>query len=540
MKSDRDRLRRWLQRAQPPRAALIRALVAGTLSSITALGLFVGAIALLVVSATRPGLRAVAGILIVIELFAFLRSPIRFNERMSAHRLGFTAVSHWRKWLLTTIGRWNVRRWRTYAHGDLLERALRDTDELQDLWLRFVLPAAGSIAAFVAGDVVIALLAPRGHWVPAALLVALVQVVGIVFLAASADSLIVVDRSLRRARGEFRAALVALSTVSPELSLLGVRSFLDHRLDGPREALAGAEARALHQRHRSALVAPVATVAAVMALRLVAPVSAPVWTVVSLLLALATFEGLSAIRIALDTAVAVSAAAERLEDLELPPTVADAIWPVSTTLRVLRVTIREDGRTILDDGSFEVPPGKHVAVTGPSGSGKSTLLRTLAGLDAVDEGVIFIDETPLVEIAEDVLRAHVAYVPSETGLLRGYARDVLALGRTIVRPLDRDLIALGIDAALATKWDEVSRGEGQRIAVVRALAIDPDIVILDEPTSGLGRDETTAVLSLLADSGASVIIATHDEQIIAWSDLVINLSDGAVTASPRHGTSGPR
>ncbi len=540
MKSDRDRLRRWLQRAQPPRAALIRALVAGTLSSITALGLFVGAIALLVVSATRPGLRAVAGILIVIELFAFLRSPIRFNERMSAHRLGFTAVSHWRKWLLTTIGRWNVRRWRTYAHGDLLERALRDTDELQDLWLRFVLPAAGSIAAFVAGDVVIALLAPRGHWVPAALLVALVQVVGIVFLAASADSLIVVDRSLRRARGEFRAALVALSTVSPELSLLGVRSFLDHRLDGPREALAGAEARALHQRHRSALVAPVATVAAVMALRLVAPVSAPVWTVVSLLLALATFEGLSAIRIALDTAVAVSAAAERLEDLELPPTVADAIWPVSTTLRVLRVTIREDGRTILDDDSFEVPPGKHVAVTGPSGSGKSTLLRTLAGLDAVDEGVIFIDETPLVEIAEDVLRAHVAYVPSETGLLRGYARDVLALGRTIVRPLDRDLIALGIDAALATKWDEVSRGEGQRIAVVRALAIDPDIVILDEPTSGLGRDETTAVLSLLADSGASVIIATHDEQIIAWSDLVIDLSDGAVTASPRHGTSGPR
>ncbi len=540
MKSDRDRLRRWLQRAQPPRAALIRALVAGTLSSITALGLFVGAIALLVVSATRPGLRAVAGILIVIELFAFLRSPIRFNERMSAHRLGFTAVSHWRKWLLTTIGRWNVRRWRTYAHGDLLERALRDTDELQDLWLRFVLPAAGSIAAFVAGDVVIALLAPRGHWVPAALLVALVQVVGIVFLAASADSLIVVDRSLRRARGEFRAALVALSTVSPELSLLGVRSFLDHRLDGPREALAGAEARALHQRHRSALVAPVATVAAVVALRLVAPVSAPVWTVVSLLLALATFEGLSAIRSALDTAVAVSAAAERLEDLELPPTVADAIWPVSTTLRVLRVTIREDGRTILDDDSFEVPPGKHVAVTGPSGSGKSTLLRTLAGLDAVDEGVIFIDETPLVEIAEDVLRAHVAYVPSETGLLRGYARDVLALGRTIVRPLDRDLIALGIDAALATKWDEVSRGEGQRIAVVRALAIDPDIVILDEPTSGLGRDETTAVLSLLADSGASVIIATHDEQIIAWSDLVIDLSDGAVTASPRHGTSGPR
>ena len=240
MRSDRDRLRRWIQRAQPPRGALIKALVAGTVSSITALGLFVGAIALLVVSSSRPGLRAVAGILIVIELFAFLRSPIRFNERMSAHRLGFAAVSRWRRWLLTTIGRWTVRRWRTYARGELLERALRDTDELQDLWLRFVLPAASTLATFVVGDVVIALLAPRGRWIVAAALVAIVQLIGVIALAATADAIIAVDRSLRRARGEFRAALVALSTVSPELSLLGARTFLDHRLDGPREVLAAA------------------------------------------------------------------------------------------------------------------------------------------------------------------------------------------------------------------------------------------------------------------------------------------------------------
>ena len=531
MRADRDRLRRWIQRAKPPRGALIKALVAGTISSITALGLFVGAVALLVVSATRPGLRAVAGILIVIELFAFLRSPIRFNERMSAHRLGFAAVSRWRRWLLVTVGLWSVRRWRAYAHGDLLERALQDTDELQDLWLRFVLPAASSLVALAVGDVVIACLAPRGGWIAAAVLVAVIQGIGVVALAASADSLIAVDRWLRRARGEFRATLVALSTVSPELSLLGARSFLDRRLDGPREALAGAEARAARQRRRSALVAPLATVAAVIALRGVAPTSAPVWTVVSLLLALATFDALSAIRTALDTAVAVIAAAERLEELDVAPAVADALWPSDTTVRVDRVTLREDARTILHDGSFEVAPGRHVAVTGPSGSGKSTLLRVLAGLDVPDDGVVSIGRTPITEIGEDVLREHVAFVPAETGLLRGYARDVLALGRRVVRPIDEDLIALGVDAGPATRWEELSRGQSQRVAIVRALAIGPDIVILDEPTSGLGREETAAVIGFLAASGATVIVATHDEQIIAWSDLVVDLGGGAITTA---------
>ena len=531
MRADRDRLRRWIRRAQPPRAALIKALVAGTLSSITALGLFVGAVALLVVSAARPGLRSVAGILIVIELFAFLRSPIRFNERMSAHRLGFAAVSRWRRWLLVTVGGWSVRRWRTYARGDLLERALQDTDELQDLWLRFVLPAASSLAALAVGDVVIACLAPQGRWIAAAVLVAVVQVVAVLALGLSADALIAVDRWLRRARGEFRAALVALSTVSPELDLLGARSFLEHRLKGPRDALASAEARASNQRRRSALVAPVATVVAMIALRLAAPTSAPVWTVVSLLLALATFDGLTALRVALDTAVAVSAAAERLEELDVAPAAANALWPTDTTVRVEHVTIREGERTIVEDGSFEVAPGRHVAVTGPSGSGKSTLLRILAGLDAADGGLVAIGDTPVSEIAEDVLRAHVAFVPGETGLLRGYARDVLALGRTVVRPIDEDLVALGIDAGPTTKWDEVSRGQAQRIAIVRALATGPAIVLLDEPTSGLGHEETAAVIGFLAASGASVIIATHDEQVIAWCDLVVDLSGGVVTTA---------
>ena len=94
MNTEMARLLRWLQRAQPPRGALWRALASGLVATATNVALIVGAVALLVESATRPGLRAVVVVLVVIELFAFLRSPLRFIERLSAHRLGYAAVTH--------------------------------------------------------------------------------------------------------------------------------------------------------------------------------------------------------------------------------------------------------------------------------------------------------------------------------------------------------------------------------------------------------------------------------------------------------------
>ena len=83
MRNELERLGRWLQRDRPSRAALLRALVSNLIASLTNVGLLVGAVGLLVESANRPGLKAVGGALIVIELLAFLRSPIRFNERLS-------------------------------------------------------------------------------------------------------------------------------------------------------------------------------------------------------------------------------------------------------------------------------------------------------------------------------------------------------------------------------------------------------------------------------------------------------------------------
>jgi ABC-type transport system involved in cytochrome bd biosynthesis fused ATPase/permease subunit len=513
-----------LRRAQPPRAELLRALAAGFVATATNVALLVGAIALLVDSATRPGLRAVAAALVVIELFAFLRSPLRFAERLEAHRLGFRAVSRWRRWLVLAVGQLNYSQWRAYASGDLLERALGDTDELQDLWLRFVIPFVDVAAVMILGDLVIAALPPHGKWWVYALNLAALQVLGGVGLCALARGDLKSDRVLRRARGAYRAQLVELSAAAPELALLGRLDLAERRAASVVRELASAEtAVARRRRLASGLVLGIS----VLALAALAshPTTSSVWLVVSAVIGLSTFEALTSLRFALRAAVEVNGGGERLEAMAVTPLATTAPW-IDSTLRLTHVGIEEEGRVLVRDATLVVSSGSHLALVGESGVGKSTLLRALVHLDDVQRGTITWGGVAVADLREDVLRQHVAYVASEPGLTRGFAHDVVTLGRASARDPSQDLAELGIVGERTTKFDELSRGERMRVALARALATSPDVVVLDEPTAGLGREETANVLTFLSASSATVIVATHDADIIDWCDVVVELRDG--------------
>ncbi|MBW4029999.1 MAG: ATP-binding cassette domain-containing protein [Acidobacteria bacterium] len=565
--SDLQRLRRWLRRAAPRRGELVRALVAAAVASLAGTGLFVGALALLVVSAQRPGLRAIAVFLIVIELVAFLRSPLRFAERMSTHRLGFAAVAHWRQWLMGTVGRWSYSRWQRHATGDLLERSLTDTEELQDLWLRAVVPSVATLVTMTLSDVAVALLAPLGHWWAVALGTAVVQAVLVAAVLQRLGAMTSADRTLRQRRGAYVASLVSARAAAPEIERLGASAFLHRRDQRVAGDLRDAEDAANRERRRGAWVVALGPLLALAILALAHPVSAGVWPVVAGLVAFATFDALISLRGAVAVAVAVTGGAERLDQLASDhegASIPDAPWPVDHTLRFEDLVVRsagprrsnerarpdherlggerlggerlggerlgaapEDPRSDPRDYRVSgiVTPGRRVAVVGPSGVGKSTLLRALARLDDVVAGTVSLGPRDAADIAEEEWRAHVVLVPSEPGLFRGYVRDVVGLGLPLGDEDLASLSALGLRVERNDQWEELSRGERQRVALVRALLRRPDILLLDEPTSALGEAETLAVLALLSRVPASMIIATHDPRVRQWCDDVIDFED---------------
>ena len=159
--------------------------------------------------------------------------------------------------------------------------------------------------------------------------------------------------------------------------------------------------------------------------------------------------------------------------------------------------------------SFEVPAGECLAVEGPSGSGKTRVLRAIADLDPVD-GYVLLDGVERGEVPGPEWRRRVRYASAEAAWWAPTAREHLSDSERV----DRTLPALGLDPAVLD-WPlaELSTGERQRLAFLRALADEPRVLLLDEPTSAL--DPASAALveelirfQLLADR--IVLLVSHD------------------------------
>ena len=199
---------------------------------------------------------------------------------------------------------------------------------------------------------------------------------------------------------------------------------------------------------------------------------------------------------------------------------------------------RYDGRVVLDLERFAVPPGALIAIVGPNGAGKSTLLRLLALLERPTEGAVLLDGRP----ADLALRRRVTLVEQRPVLLRGTTRQNLEFGlrvrgirRTDVnRLVDNVAGRLGITPLLDRRRHELSDGEVQRIAVARALAVEPDVLLLDEPASSADRAAAQSLYHALAEERArrplAVCLASHQlEDAYRWADDVRALADGRLS-----------
>ncbi len=199
--------------------------------------------------------------------------------------------------------------------------------------------------------------------------------------------------------------------------------------------------------------------------------------------------------------------------------------------------------TILDRIDLAVNPGEFVAILGPSGSGKSTLLGLMAGLDRPTEGQVLVDGATIQDLSEDALallrRSTIGFVFQSFQLL-----DNLTARENILLPLElRDdpeaekradelLSQVGLSERGHHYPAQLSGGEQQRVAVARAFAPRPRILLADEPTGNLDTATGTVVLELLSrlrsEAGTTLVLVTHDPSVAALADRSVHLLDGRI------------
>lgn len=203
---------------------------------------------------------------------------------------------------------------------------------------------------------------------------------------------------------------------------------------------------------------------------------------------------------------------------------------------------------VLRGVDFEVAAAERVAILGRSGSGKSTLLHVLAGLDDCDSGEVWVAGEDLsgasVARRAKLRNQHMGFVyqmhhllPEFTALenvamplLLGRA-DVASARDRAARLLDQ----VGLSDRLDHRPHELSGGERQRVAVARALAPAPAVVLADEPTGNLDRDNADRVMALIdglcREEGSSFVIVTHDQTLAERADRIVRIDRGQIVAA---------
>ena len=199
----------------------------------------------------------------------------------------------------------------------------------------------------------------------------------------------------------------------------------------------------------------------------------------------------------------------------------------------------------LDDISFEVPEGSSLAIVGKSGSGKSTLLHVMSGMDRPDSGTVTLADTDITALKDAKLaqfRAHqMGFVfqsffvqaaetcfqnvalPLEIGQMKSGKRNEL-----VRQALDR----VGLADKITAKANDLSGGQKQRLAIARAIVHQPKIIFADEPTGNLDSATGEQIIDLLfalnQETGTTLVIVTHDEELASRCQWQLVIKDGKV------------
>jgi putative ABC transport system ATP-binding protein len=233
----------------------------------------------------------------------------------------------------------------------------------------------------------------------------------------------------------------------------------------------------------------------------------------------------------------------------LPPRPTDFTTPVhaapaARAIEATKIYGHDDNQVrALDGVDVAFSASRFTAIMGPSGSGKSTLMHTIAGLDSLTSGHVFIGDTDLSTLNDRQLtvlrRERVGFIFQAFNLVPTLtALENITLPMTLAgRKPDRDWLAsvvdtVGLGARLRHRPSELSGGQQQRVAVARALASRPEIIFADEPTGNLDSQTGAEILSFMRravrEMDQTIVMVTHDPVAASYADRALFLADGRI------------
>jgi ATP-binding cassette, subfamily C, bacterial CydC len=550
----RNSLRRVLAEPGTPYGRLAGAGLLGLASAAATIGLLAGSGYLVGRAALRPSLDSIVGLLAAVEVLAFLRGPLRYAERVVGHDAALRALTGWRVWLYDRLAPRVPAALTGWRSGDLLASAIDDVDALQDLYLRTLLPVAISVGAAIVGTVAVGLILPSaGLALGLALAVALV--VPAVFTWRRSG-----DDEMAELAGSLSANVVDALEGAPELLAFGADGAALEKI----EAM-GIRADALERHHARigagcALVIQVCLAVAVTTVLVLGVVAVhdhrigQVMVAVLPLAALATFETVPGVPLAVARALTVRSAADRLYALDAVPV---PVHDLKATQELVGGVpeLRFDDATLrygpnlpraLDGVSLLLRPGGRLAVTGSSGAGKSSLVNALLRYWPLESGMLSLEGIDVTMLAQAGVRGSTALADQRAQLFAGTVRSNVTLGRPDAA--DEEVLAVlrtaqlsdwvatlpeGLDTPVGEDGVSVSGGERRRLAVARALLAPGPLLVLDEPTSGLDAGLAERLVEGVFDAAGarSVLLITHRSAEAARCEETVILEAGRVLSS---------
>ncbi len=488
----------------------------------------------------------------LVRVFAIARAAFRYLERYFTHTATFRILTRLRVWFFASIEPLAPARLASYRSGDLLTRIVSDIETLENFYVRVVVPpiAAGLVTLFaclILGVFDVSL-----------------AVVLLVFLVLTGVILPLISRwiseqpatALITTRAELNARLVdEIQGMADLLAFDQAQQHQQHVLALSRELHRTQERLAMLRGVSNALAALFTSLAGLTVLLLGIPLVSSgqidgVYLALLPLTAIASFEAVQPLSLALQQLAANQAAGRRLFELIDAPLEVhepDRPSPVANDygieIRDLKFGYAPDEPLVLDGLNLVIPAGSRIAVMGPSGSGKSTLVSLLLRFWDFHAGEIRIGGHELHDYRADDVRQMLGVVSQQVHLFNSTVQDNLLLANPDasdeqIREACRqaqlhdfiETLPQGYETPIGENGVLLSGGERQRLAIARVILKNAPVLILDEATANLDAITEQSVLQSLEAfmAGRTVLIISHRRLAIKDLDQIINLENGCV------------